>query len=770
MNISTRLRLAIFIPALMALVIAAALIFSYRELNSIQRSGDAVRQIRTAITELNHVAFSYILYQEARPVEQFAAVSGALGGLVNTADAAVHAPAQQTLVDHIRTHALNMNTYFQQLVKSYEAGIPDATTMATRDRLSGLIMLESYEADSDASRLRQLVDAELKTAELRMFGLVAVVLLLASVPLTLVLAVTRRNIGLSIQNLTTGAAAIGGGNLDFRFDERARDETGQVASAFNRMISDLKSVTASKAELESEIFRREKVEKALKTSEQNYRTVADNTYNFEFWLSPEGKFLYASPSCFRIYGHTPEEFAADPELRHKVVHPDDLGAFNRHTRKEPKHVTEQVEYRIIRPDGAVRWIAHVCQPIFDSSGLYLGLRGSNRDITQRKQAEERIQEVMQELRGSQEELAAQNEELRVAEEELRESRDRYVSLYDYAPTAYLTLDRFSVITEANDAAAELLGASRDALNREKFSKFISPACQVRYFEARGEVLASGQPMSCDLTMMQGVNRFEARLVLAPDARDGLRVALDNISEQKKLDRAKDEFISLVSHELRTPLTIVLGSLKTARGKGMTADDVFTLIDNAIEGGESMASIIDNLLELSRSQAGRLALVQREIILRDFIGATVNNVAAHYPAHRYSVSVPDEICPASADPVRLERILFNLIENAAKYSSEGSEIRVSVVHKDNSLTVSVADKGIGMPQERIPELFEPFTRLLTHAEHTKGLGLGLVVCKRLVEAHGGKIWVESELGKGSTFYFTLPLKEYQEKPGHEPSIT
>ena len=143
-------------------------------------------------------------------------------------------------------------------------------------------------------------------------------------------------------------------------------------------------------------------------------------------------------------------------------------------------------------------------------------------------------------------------------------------------------------------------------------------------------------------------------------------------------------------------------------------------------------------------------------MRNEIESVLKKVRSLYPNHQYEVIVPEVVYSVKADPVRMERILYNLIENAAKYSPAGSEIAIYVTVRDRQLTVSVRDQGRGMPAERVPELFEPFTRLLTHAEHTKGLGLGLVVCKRLVEAHGGRIWAESELGKGSTFSFTLPL--------------
>lgn len=233
--------------------------------------------------------------------------------------------------------------------------------------------------------------------------------------------------------------------------------------------------------------------------------------------------------------------------------------------------------------------------------------------------------------------------------------------------------------------------------------------------------------------------------------------VEDITERKRADQAKDEFISLVSHELRNPLTVIIGSVQTALTPGLTADEIKFLLQNAAEGGHSMEQLISNLLELSRYQANRLTLAREQVDLASMVYKTVEQVKLLHPFHRYVFDIDSDIPPVSGDPIRLERILYNLVENAAKYSPTESKIKVKAERGDKVVTISVSDQGRGMPAERINELFEPFQRLVDQSEHAKGLGLGLVVCKRLVEAHGGKIWVESEAGKGSTFYFTLPLQ-------------
>jgi PAS domain S-box-containing protein len=152
------------------------------------------------------------------------------------------------------------------------------------------------------------------------------------------------------------------------------------------------------AELRRELTERRRAEAALHESEAKYRIVADNTYDWEFWQNPKGRFVYISPSCKRITGHEAEEFIADASLFRQIIHPDDQNRYDRHLDDSlQKRQPSAMEYRLIRADGTVVWIDHLCQAVFDSSGSYLGRRGSNRDITARKQAEEALRKLNEEL-------------------------------------------------------------------------------------------------------------------------------------------------------------------------------------------------------------------------------------------------------------------------------------------------------------------------------------------------------------------------------------
>jgi two-component system, chemotaxis family, sensor kinase Cph1 len=384
---------------------------------------------------------------------------------------------------------------------------------------------------------------------------------------------------------------------------------------------------------------------------------------------------------------------------------------------------------------------------------------ASRIHSDRKQAPGDVDSLLHDLQVHQIELEMQNDELRCTRQELQESRDRYLDLFNFAPVGYFVLDEHFQIAEVNLTACRMLGRDKVTLLNQKLTRYIAPAFQDAFFKFMTAGHDAERSLELFMQTAPEVGFYaELRFVrLTTASRHPLfRVAVTDIAERKKVELAKDEFIGLVSHELRTPLTVILGSLKTAVSPGMSADDRKSLLENAVEGGESMNIIINNLLELSRAQINRLQLVNQSLDISEMVKEVVEKIRLHFPADRFVVNVASGLPRVTADAVRVNLILKNLIDNAAKYSPSGSEIQIDLSHDGSHIKVSVKDEGKGIPAENLPELFQPFKRLVSQSQDAKGLGLGLVVCKRLVEAHGGRIWAESEEGQGSTFCFTLPL--------------
>lgn len=231
----------------------------------------------------------------------------------------------------------------------------------------------------------------------------------------------------------------------------------------------------------------------------------------------------------------------------------------------------------------------------------------------------------------------------------------------------------------------------------------------------------------------------------------------DITERKKMEDLKDEFIGMVSHELKTPLTIIMGDLATAMDNRVPVGEIRGLLADALTSTELLAGIVENLLELSRQQSNRLFLQATPSNIDEIARMVIKKLEGKSELHRIVGEFPPGLPQALVDPLRAERILYNLIENAIKYSPEGGEVRVSAREGIGFVLVGVSDQGPGISSDDQVRLFESFERLgVTAKGSIQGTGLGLRVCRILVEAHGGAIWVESEKGKGATFYFTVPI--------------
>lgn len=275
--------------------------------------------------------------------------------------------------------------------------------------------------------------------------------------------------------------------------------------------------------------------------------------------------------------------------------------------------------------------------------------------------------------------------------------------------------------------------------------------------------------ACDYIMKDNLKRLgpaiEREMEEAASRRErkksdeALRQRDEELRLMKKMDEMKDEFLGLVSHEMRTPLTVIIGALHTVLTEAdkLSPEDTRQLIEDALHEGEALSAILMNLLELARSQANRLHLVEQPVDVRQTIDTVVAATQKQTTKHRLVVDCPDPLT-VSADRIRLERILSNLVDNAAKYSPPDSEVRVFARRNGNDVLFGVADQGVGISTSDQKRLFRPFQRLDITDSRVGGTGLGLVLCQRLVEAHHGRIWVESQLGKGATFCFTLPRKQ------------
>jgi signal transduction histidine kinase len=227
---------------------------------------------------------------------------------------------------------------------------------------------------------------------------------------------------------------------------------------------------------------------------------------------------------------------------------------------------------------------------------------------------------------------------------------------------------------------------------------------------------------------------------------------------REMQKLREEFVSVVAHDLRNPLQAILlqvDALLRHAEAGGTAVVPVKALQRVQAGGERLSQMVDDLLDASRIEASRLSIHRRAVDVVDAVDALVDRIRATLLGHPTEIEVEGSPGPVLADPTRLDQILTNLLENAAKYSTEGAPIRIGIEADQGGTRVTVEDQGPGIAPEDVPRLFDRFFQTKRAREKKTGLGLGLYITKGLVEAHGGRIRVTSVLGRGSKFSVWLP---------------
>jgi PAS domain S-box-containing protein len=507
-----------------------------------------------------------------------------------------------------------------------------------------------------------------------------------------------------------------------------------------------------------DITERKKAEESLRETRDyldnliNYANAPIIVWNSEFEIS---RFNHAFE---RLTGHSEKEVLGK---KLGILFPQESQAASMELvggTPSGKH-WELVEIPIQHVDGSVRTLLWNSATIFAADNKTPAATiAQGLDITERKKEQEERERLHEELADRLTELQ---------------------SVMDTAPVAiWICRDPECRTITGNIYANELFGVeqganiSRSARPGEVAVNYrvLCEGVEVKPEELPAQVaVATGKPVDPDeFEMIFEDGRRLYMLVGAVPLMDSQgytrgAVAIGaDITEQKVQMNIKDEFIGMVSHELRTPLTVVIGALSTAGDERLSKEDKEELIQEATSSAESLASILSNMLELSRYQAGRLNLEKKPVRISDIAQKAVQRARRKYDTHNIILDISDKIPDVDVDAGRIEQVLYNLVENAVKYSVVGSEVRIFCRQEKDGHVIGVRDYGIGIAPGDQEKLFEPFARLKENV--AGGIGLGLVVCKRLVEAHGGRIWVESTPAKGSTFLFTIPSNKKKKPKG------
>jgi signal transduction histidine kinase len=233
----------------------------------------------------------------------------------------------------------------------------------------------------------------------------------------------------------------------------------------------------------------------------------------------------------------------------------------------------------------------------------------------------------------------------------------------------------------------------------------------------------------------------------------------DVAKYKELDDLKKTLLSTVSHELRTPLSNIKGyaNLLLKHQYKLSENDWLDFVHGIDKDTDRLTIFVNDLLNLSRLEAGLLSVDKKLRSINRLVKEVVSEARIRHPHHLITSSETGTPPRVRMDVRRIRQVLDNLIDNACKYSADGTRVKISARRTGSEILIGVSDQGIGIATEDLEKVFDPMYRIKhENSEKIPGIGLGLSVCKGLIDSHGGRIWIESEVGKGSTCWFTLPL--------------
>jgi PAS domain S-box-containing protein len=505
------------------------------------------------------------------------------------------------------------------------------------------------------------------------------------------------------------------------------------------------------AKVMRDVTERKEIVEALRASEARFRLLAENSRDLIRTYDADGTIRYASPSCSAVLGYDPDELIGRSSTG--LQHPEDsAGSDERRRALVAADGDRTVTYRNRRRDGSYVWLEATVRALRDEdSGEVVGFQEAARDIGERKRAEDALRDSEERFR-----LLAENSTDVIA----RSSTDgviRYISpasrlLYGYEPEDMIGRPGWEFIHPDDVEAlradlASRAARSEDATNEYRVKR--SDGAHV-WVEARSHAsrdAGSGAVIEFYTSVRDISERKQAEAAVGR-ARE----------EAEQANNAKSEFLSRMSHELRTPLHAILGFGELLGRDGLRPDQRDKLVQ-ILRGGRHLLDLINEVLDLSRIERGQLGISLEPVHAGDLAAETLALVEPLAAAR--SVTLPALAgaldVHVRADRQRLKQVLLNLLSNAVKYNREGGEVRVAHTRTDSgTVRITVTDTGIGIRAQDLSRMFDPFERLGAEATDVEGTGLGLALCKRLLEVMGGEIGVESAVGEGTTLWLELPL--------------
>ena len=489
------------------------------------------------------------------------------------------------------------------------------------------------------------------------------------------------------------------------------------------------------------IAQRKDLAVALESSQQRMRSMLDHTAVGVWGINQDGNFLFAEGKIMKELGMDASQL---------------VGSSIFSLIGENSQAVDFVE-RALRGEEVVgevlfleRWFSTHYQPIKNSQGDVTGVAAVSTDITESKNSAERI----------------------------RESEARFRTIADAMPQMVWSTMPDGTHDYQNKRWYEFTGADESVKNTENiWHGLFHPEDSVRAWEVWNAALSSGKPYEVEYRLKHRSGEYRWILSRAVPLRnaDGKIIrwmgTCTDVQDMKKTSdvlaralQARDDFLSIASHELKTPLTsmklraqVVKRELRNLSEANYPREKVEALVDQTDKQIIRLTRLIDDMMDVARIRSGKLSIEKTEFDVCDLVRETIERLRPVFVASGCGEPTV-KLCKSLVglwDKIRIEQVLTNLLTNAIRYG-KGSQIGVYLDAKEDGFLLAVTDRGIGIQKEHLEKIFDRFERSTAGGEGY-GLGLGLYITKQIVLAHGGKVWVDSNLGRGSTFYVQVPLQ-------------
>jgi PAS domain S-box-containing protein len=514
--------------------------------------------------------------------------------------------------------------------------------------------------------------------------------------------------------------------------------------------------------------------KELRKYQLKYGELIQNAKSIVLQWNKNEEITFCNKFAIDFFGYKEGELIGAPVSK-LYQNPEDLEDIinqiseNHETSSSP----ESRELKNRKKNGELAWISYVMKPFFDKDGRLTEIISMGNDITRLKHTEVMLRQREYNLRticeNTPDLIIRFNKDYKPVY-----ANQAWEKISGIERKNYKRIHRFrdmlpeSLKNKLIDTLEEVKNKRKEIYTNFEFMRQDGPcyfqAVVVPEFDTENElhsILVIAHDITERVRFEEALKKKADEMTVINEELEGKNNALDIANERlKEMDRTKSEFVSMASHELRTPLTGIIGLTQTLLSTDIeiTEEEKERYLKIIELEGKRLSNLLNELLDITRIEAGVVEIHHETVDMNDLVEETLQLLQIPSTI-KMEVITPKEHSCAWADKDRVKQVLTNVIDNAVRYSNSQGAITVRLGEQDHEIVVSVQDKGTGISHDEIPKIFNKFYRARSaRIAKTKGSGLGLTIAKSIVELHGGKIWVESEQGKGSVFSFTLPRKK------------